>query len=311
MTAPSQPVQQVKLTELEPYHRQSELFTHSAESEIELLAADMAQRGLKNPIHVLPNGTIVCGHCRVRAAKRLQWKTIDAIVLHNLAEASDVEIEQHVILDNYARRQLRPLERAKCAYRLRELIHGGDFDQLSDDQQDDVYRHTRDRVGQFMGISGRHANRLMAIMDAPLAVQQAFDNQKLSLETAAKVARLRSEEQQEIAQKIKAGGEPRKVAQKYLRTTRDLNEQERSFRQLFKAIEKADMVFRKGFKELRIVDTGEQESAQILRRIGPLLEALADHAEQRQQEQMRALDSKLPGIRRQLEEAISTNANDG
>ncbi len=77
------------------------------------------------------------------------------IVREDLVGASDAEIEQHLILDNYARRQLRPLEQARIARRLRELLHGNVFAQLDLDGTIDVYQHTRDRIGDLLGVSGR------------------------------------------------------------------------------------------------------------------------------------------------------------
>ena len=144
MVVTTRPAQKVRLEDLKPHPRQHELFPASNDAEIELLAKNMRERGLQHPIEILPDNTILCGHNRVRAAEYLGWEEIDAIVRHDLVGATDQEIEMHVIIDNTCRRQLRPLERARCAFRLRELHHGGAFDQLPDDAQDDVFIHTRD-----------------------------------------------------------------------------------------------------------------------------------------------------------------------
>lgn len=48
--------------------------------DIEGLAADIAEIGLLHPIIVSPEGKLLAGERRLRAAEKLGWKTIDVIV---------------------------------------------------------------------------------------------------------------------------------------------------------------------------------------------------------------------------------------
>ncbi len=54
MVTATHPIQTVKITSLKSHPRQDELFGHGSDNEIEILAHDMAQRGLQHPIEILP-----------------------------------------------------------------------------------------------------------------------------------------------------------------------------------------------------------------------------------------------------------------
>ena len=56
------------------------MFGDSPDGEIDDHAKDMKLHGLQQPIEILPNRTIITGHQRVRAAKKLGWAVIDDIV---------------------------------------------------------------------------------------------------------------------------------------------------------------------------------------------------------------------------------------
>jgi len=286
-------VKKVKIADLRPFPRQDALFQQPSPAEIELLAQDMHQRGLQHPIEILPDGTIVCGHCRVRAAEHLGWEEIDAIVRHDLADEGEAEIEKHVVIDNALRRQLGPMQRARCAQRLRELCHGGN--QLTYDEQDDVYIHTRDWIGQVLNISGRHVSRMLAVLDTPPAVQQAYDERRLSLELAAKIANRSPDVQAAIARRIEQGDDPKEVAIRFLRRRRLPTSAERVYSQLITVLAKSAEAFEGGFSEVEIVDTGDDPVA-ILRQSPPMLAALAEHVERRREEQAAALAEKLDSV---------------
>ena len=61
-------------------------------AEIEALARDMDENGLRDPVEVLPDGTLVTGHQRVRAAGLLGWEEIDVVVRHDLADRGDAAV---------------------------------------------------------------------------------------------------------------------------------------------------------------------------------------------------------------------------
>jgi ParB/RepB/Spo0J family partition protein len=88
------------LDALREHPRQLEFFTAASKLEIKELAADLRVRGQQEPIHVCPDGTIIRGHRRAAAAKLLGWKTIKALVRHDLADPSNRSTVAELITDN-------------------------------------------------------------------------------------------------------------------------------------------------------------------------------------------------------------------
>lgn len=188
---------------LKPHPRQSSYFREANDAELHALAEDMLRNGQLTPVEILPDGTIICGHQRVRAC-RLNKRKVHCWVRNDLAEKGDAAIEQRVIEDNLNRRQLSKLGLAKCYLRLKDL-----HSQLSPggEPRGDV----RDIVGKRLGISGRQLDRLARVLTTPPEVQKAFEAGHLTLELASRVGIVGKKTQDEIAKQIRAGKKPRVV----------------------------------------------------------------------------------------------------
>jgi len=65
--------------------------------------------------------------------------------------------------------------------------------------------HARERVGEMVGMSGRNLDRYFRVLKTPMAVQISFDNGKLPLVVAEKVADVPPDIQAKIAERIEAG----------------------------------------------------------------------------------------------------------
>jgi ParB-like chromosome segregation protein Spo0J len=138
------------------------------------------------------------------------------------------------------------------------LYHGGDHSQFSDDEQDDVYVHTRDWIGEVLNVSGRHVSRLLAVLDAPPAVQRAYDERRLSLQLAAKIANRSPDVQAAIAEAIERGGDPKKVAMRFLRRRRLPNGAEKLYTKIVTGLAEAAEVFKDDFSEICMVDVVDE-----------------------------------------------------
>jgi len=91
----SQPtIEQIKVDDLIPYATNSR--THSAE-QVAQIAASMVEFGWTNPVLIDTHGTIVAGHGRVMAARKLGMETIPCIRLGHLSPA---QVRAYVIADN-------------------------------------------------------------------------------------------------------------------------------------------------------------------------------------------------------------------
>lgn len=87
-------VEQLKIADLIPYARNSR--THSDEQVAEI-AASIREFGWTNPVLIDQKGTIVAGHGRVLAARKLGIETVPCI---RLGELSPAQIRAYVIADN-------------------------------------------------------------------------------------------------------------------------------------------------------------------------------------------------------------------
>jgi adenine-specific DNA-methyltransferase len=85
---------------------------------IEDLVESLPQAGLRDPIKVKPDGTILDGHRRWKAAKELGWNEIETEVL---IQGEDYEDEEQYMLDANLTRQKTFKERMRMAQDQREL----------------------------------------------------------------------------------------------------------------------------------------------------------------------------------------------
>ena len=121
---PTDNVVKWSLSELKRHPCQPAFFLNTCKQELKELVVDLRKNGRHEPIRILPDGTVICGHRRVAATKLLRWAQIDAVVMHELV-GKEQAVEELLIKDNFNRRQLSPLERVRCVKRLSELAHAG------------------------------------------------------------------------------------------------------------------------------------------------------------------------------------------
>jgi ParB family chromosome partitioning protein len=220
---------------LKDHPRQQEMFGNLSDAELDALAKDMAGRGQQTPVEVLPDGTIVAGHQRVLAARKLGWKTVLVVVRRDLAAAGDAAVEDHFIRDNLVRRQLTQLGRARCIRRLVEIETGSRAANMVWFEKEKL----KTAISTQLGMSLRTVNRLLLLLEAPLAVQQACDRGEVPLTIAGRVALLDKDKQQEVARRIAKGEPADEVVAEALRKPVNADvEVRRSFRRLLGCLER-------------------------------------------------------------------------
>jgi len=173
------------IRKLKPHPRQADTFPDLSEPDLAALAADMAANGLQHPVEILPTGTILAGHQRVRAARTLGWKTIAVVVRHDLA-ADEAAATAYFLADNLNRRQLSPLGKARCLCSLIEAEARRRIDDMDWEDRD----RAKAAVATRLGMSLRNLNRYLLVLKAPAAAQAAFERGHLSLTEAGRVALL-------------------------------------------------------------------------------------------------------------------------
>ncbi len=208
---PSRTTEPWPIAELKPHPKQAEMFLDLPEHELQRLAENIDKNGLENPPEILPDGTLIKGHQRVRAAQSLGWTEIEVIVRHDLAEQGEAAVEEAFICDNLDRRQLQPIEIARCYRRLKVLERKSVWG-LSQKEKGDL----RDQLAKRFGVSGRTLDRYVRVLDTPQAVQDAAARNELPMIMAEQVAGLDRADREAIAMRIQNGEPPKTVVREYL-----------------------------------------------------------------------------------------------
>ena len=94
MIKTSEQIEMVNIEQLIPYARNSR--THS-DAQVAQIAASIKEFGFTNPVLVDGEGSIIAGHGRVLAARKLGMDTVPVIRLNYLTEA---QRRAYVIADN-------------------------------------------------------------------------------------------------------------------------------------------------------------------------------------------------------------------
>ena len=162
-----QTVTRWKIARLKDHPQQAAMFGDVAEAELKALAEDMKRRGQHAAVEITPAGVIIAGHQRVRAAKLLGWTEIDVVVRSDLAAEGDRAVEERFLSDNFIRRQLSALARARCIKRMMELEEGREASRFAYTKKEQL----KQRIATRMGLSPRSVARYLLVLDAPPAIQ--------------------------------------------------------------------------------------------------------------------------------------------
>ena len=113
-------------------------------------------------------------------------------------EDDEARVEYEFLSDNFDRRQMTPIDIARCYRRLKEMEQ-----QKSDGKRTAAGTgNLRDLIGRKFNMSGRNLERLVEILDTPEEIQQSVARKLLPQSTARKIARLPPEVQQDLAHEI-------------------------------------------------------------------------------------------------------------
>ena len=208
-------IEKWQLALLKAHAKQSTFFGDASQREIKELAADIKSNGQLTPVEIIRDGTIITGHKRVAAAQLLDWTEIDVWVRDDLEAKGADAVERRLIEDNLNRRQLGPLEMARCYQRLKHLGRPQCVSELSYSENTEL----RDQIGEQLGVSGRTLDRYQRVLEGtPQEVQDAVADHKLHPSTLAeKVAGLPKVQRDQLAAGApRAGGIPKAVVRRFL-----------------------------------------------------------------------------------------------
>ena len=212
MDLQSQTVRMFKISDLKESPYQQALMGDVPAHALDVLIAGMKKKGQRDPIKILPNGEILDGHQRVRAAKKLGWEEIAVIVVDDLEPGEDT-VKVFVIEANLVRRQMDPLAQARAFRQLKEIEKKKPVNKMGQSDREDL----RDRIAKSLGEkSGRVLQRVERILDMPRPIQDAFSAKEINQKEALAFASLRKGQRQAAEQEILDGCPVKDVLRKYI-----------------------------------------------------------------------------------------------
>jgi ParB family transcriptional regulator, chromosome partitioning protein len=162
-------LREVRIDRILPAHFQArQVFSDQV---IVQLASSLKEMGQNTPVLLRPaaspSGTtdseewfeLVCGECRVRAAKLLGWKTLWAVI----EEMTDESAALRGMVDNEQRRSLNLIERATGYQKLMTEYH-----------------LTQLQVSERSAIAAPTLSRLLALLDEPAEIQEMLKKEELT-----------------------------------------------------------------------------------------------------------------------------------
>lgn len=169
MEGPPRVLREVRIDHVRPARFQArQVFPDEV---ITQLAASMKEVGQNTPLLVRPTAAppgsadssdwfeLVCGECRVRAAKQLGWTSLWAVI----EEITDEDAALRGMVDNEQRQSLNLIERAAGYQRLMTEYH-----------------LTQEQVAERGAISAPTLSRLLGLLDEPAEIQEMLKKTQLT-----------------------------------------------------------------------------------------------------------------------------------
>jgi len=176
-------------------HPAADLFPLLEGPALDALAADIQAHGLRVPITIHPDGTLLDGRNRLRACEAVGVPLTSESWTGELGSEVD-----YVISLNLARRHLDESQRAMVAARLATLAHGqkkGDAPIGASDQPEAAGR---------LNVSRRSVQRARLVLEQGIpALIAAVDQGTLAVSEAATIAKLTAEAQAVVLEEVAAG----------------------------------------------------------------------------------------------------------
>lgn len=200
------------ISSLKSFHLQNEVLLDSSEQDIESLVQDIRTNGLRIPLEILPDGTIIDGHQRRQACKLAGMKSVPCRVRHDLVD-KPLEQEQQFISLNLQRRQLSTLAKTRCIKKQFKIEQ--ERYRLGQSERPQGMS-LRDYVANQLNMTGRNADRWLKVLDLPLPLQEAVEQGRLKLDYASQLAGRDEDEWQIVVPFAERGQNCNEIVQQLL-----------------------------------------------------------------------------------------------
>lgn len=164
--------------------------------DLDRLAQSIHERGLLNPITVLPNLTLLAGARRLEACKKIKLPEVDVHVVDGV-DALMVEWEENA---EEVRKNFTTTELVQIADALKARAGDGRTDRGDEDRMEGP---RRDKIAELVGLSGATYSRAKRVVDkGAKELKAAMDEGVIPVRMACQAADLPKTQQKEIVKKV-------------------------------------------------------------------------------------------------------------
>ena len=175
----------------------------------EEILEDVQQRGIQEPLVVNPENVLVCGFTRLQIAADLGLTEVPVRVIPH---TDILDLKEYAIRDNFHRRQLTklqlvelcgiPLEQIEAERARLRMQSGRTVDPVENVATGSPGK-TRDKVGDFLGMSGRSYSSYRKIaLKGSSKTKALFNSGELTQRNAAQLASLPVDEQEKLLTRL-------------------------------------------------------------------------------------------------------------
>jgi predicted nucleic acid-binding Zn-ribbon protein len=299
--------------QLKPHPKNQEYYSDLPEEKYGELKRSIEANGMRDPIKVLPDCTVVSGHQRLKVALELGLEVVPFVMVEMTSDDPERDVEYLLIAENDERRQGDddPMKKARRAKFLTEywgirLGRGGDrkskatlaFDmkKLENDQVSKGHNgplKTLADVAGAIGESERTTKRLLKLNNLIPEWQAVVSSGELGVTLAEHIASRPREEQLELFNRAKE-----KIVEMTLPEIKELRKKLEEMEQKGKELENAHALVKE--MESRALEA-EDELYEARKELSRLQDRLGEAVEDARREERKAAEEKI----RELEEKVA------
>ncbi|OPX89473.1 MAG: Chromosome-partitioning protein Spo0J [Pelotomaculum sp. PtaB.Bin104] len=183
---------EISVNLLKPHPKNTDYYSDLEPEKYEEIKRSIKAHGIRDPLKVKPDYTILAGHQRYRIALELGLQEVPITVM----DVSDEEAEYLMIADNEERRQSDndPMKKARRAAFLKKywgVKQGPKFPQNEENK-------TAKDIADAVGINTKNLNRLLKLNDLIPEIQALVSSGELGTTAAHELAHLSPETQKSL-----------------------------------------------------------------------------------------------------------------
>ncbi|SHF66053.1 ParB-like nuclease domain-containing protein [Desulfofundulus australicus DSM 11792] len=193
--------------QLKPHPKNQEYYSDLPDEKYRELKRSIEANGMRDPLKILPDYTVVSGHQRLKIALELGLEAVPFVMVEIVSDDPEREAEYLLIAENDERRQSDndPMKKARRAKFLREywgIREGRPTKKLGQNVLVNSGK-TLDDIAEAIGEERKTTQRLLKLNDLIPEFQALVSSGKLGTTAAEQIAYLSPEAQAEIYRQIK------------------------------------------------------------------------------------------------------------